>query len=315
MAPSVPKPPLAVLLMGPTAAGKTELALALAAALPCEIISVDSALVYRGLDIGAAKPDSAELARAPHRLIDICDPAESYSAARFRADALAAMAEITAAGRIPLLVGGAMLYFRALQQGLSPLPDADPVLRRRLEAEGAARGWEAMHGRLRQVDAAAAARIHPHDPQRIQRALEVYEITGRPLSELQAAGTGGPLPYRTLKLARAPAQRAVLHRRIESRFRSMLERGFEDEVRRLLARGDLSPAMPALRAVGYRQMVGYLLGEYGREAMIERGIAATRQLAKRQLTWLRREPDLYWLDDEAGEAAAQALKIVHGALT
>lgn len=311
---NTPRPP-AILLMGPTASGKTELALGLAEALPCEIISVDSALVYRGLDIGTAKPDPEELARAPHRLIDICDPAEAYSAARFRADALGAMAEITAAGRIPLLVGGTMLYFRALQHGLSPLPDADPAVRRRLEIEGTARGWSAMHHRLAQVDPEAAARIHPNDPQRIQRALEVYEITGRPLSELQAASGGEGLAYRTVKLARAPADRAVLHRRIEGRFRRMLELGFEDEVRALLGRGDLSPAMPSLRAVGYRQMVGYLLGEYDRDEMIRRGIAATRQLAKRQFTWLRREPDLHWLDEPAGDVLGQGLKIIHGALT
>ncbi|HEB95488.1 MAG TPA: tRNA (adenosine(37)-N6)-dimethylallyltransferase MiaA [Sedimenticola thiotaurini] len=300
--------PPAIFLMGPTASGKTELALELAGRLPCGIISVDSALVYRGLDIGTAKPDAAELARAPHRLIDICEPYERYSAARFRRDALQAMAEITAAGRIPLLVGGTMLYFRALEQGLSPLPDADPGVRRRLERQAAEKGWAWMHRRLEQVDPEAAGRIHPNDPQRIQRALEVWELTGEPLTRLQRRGREGALPYRPVKLVRAPAERKVLHRRIEERFLRMLEQGFEEEVRRLLARGDLTPEMPALRAVGYRQMVAYLRGEYDYRTMVEKGIAATRQLAKRQFTWLRADPAALWLDEQRPPVLEQALE-------
>jgi tRNA dimethylallyltransferase len=306
--------PPAVFLMGPTASGKTALAVRLVEALPLEIVSVDSALVYRGMDIGTAKPDPDVLARAPHRLIDVCDPAESYSAARFRADALREMAAIRAEGRVPLLVGGTMLYFRALERGLSALPDADPDLRARLEREGGRLGWAALHRRLRAVDPVAAARIHPNDPQRIQRALEVWELTGRPLSELQAETGGDSLGYRTVKLALAPADRGVLHRRIEQRFLAMLEAGLEDEVRALLARGDLAPGLPALRAVGYRQVVRYLLGEWDREEMIRRAVAATRQLAKRQLTWLRGDPQLLWLD-EGPDRLARALKILRRALT
>jgi tRNA dimethylallyltransferase len=304
----------AVFLMGPTASGKTELAVRLVEALPLEIVSVDSALVYRGMDVGTAKPDADLLARAPHRLIDICDPAETYSAARFRADALREMGAICAAGRVPLLVGGTMLYFRALERGLSVLPDADQGLRARLEREGAQLGWDALHERLRRVDPAAAARIHPNDPQRIQRALEVYELTGRPLSEIQGRGPGRGLPYHTVKLARAPADRAELHRRIERRFLAMLDEGLEDEVARLLERGDLAPSLPALRAVGYRQVVQYLSGECDREEMIRRALAATRQLAKRQLTWLRGDREVVWLD-EARDPVRQALKIVRRALT
>ncbi len=306
--------PLAVFLMGPTASGKTDLAVRLVEELPCEIISVDSALVYRGLDIGSAKPGPQVLQRAPHRLIDICDPSEAYSAARFRQDALAAMADISGRGRVPLLVGGTMLYFRALELGLSRLPEADPVVRARLEREAAVQGWAALHRRLAALDAEAAARIHPNDPQRIQRALEVHALTGRPLSELQGREESEALPYRLLKLARAPAERALLHRRIERRFARMLEQGLEQEVRALLARGDLGAATPALRAVGYRQVVGYLLGEYDHEEMIRRAAAATRQLAKRQLTWLRADPELVWILDEDGDPAERALKILRGAL-
>jgi len=296
--------------MGPTASGKTELAVQLVESLPCEIVSVDSALVYRGMDIGTAKPDSALLARASHRLIDICDPSEAYSAARFREDALREMAEITAAGRFPLLVGGTMLYFRALEKGLSPLPEADPGVRARLEREAAILGWQALHGRLATLDPQAGARIHPNDPQRIQRALEVIELTDRPLSELQARDDGRALPYRLLKLALAPVERTELHRRIERRFLQMLEAGLEAEVGGLLERGDLLPGMPALRAVGYRQVVQYLLGAYHRHEMIRRGVAATRQLAKRQLTWLRADPQVVWLDASPDIALEQALKAI-----
>lgn len=307
--------PLAMFLMGPTASGKTDLAVELVQSLPCEIISVDSALVYRGMDIGTAKPEPEVLAKAPHRLIDICDPTEAYSAARFREDALREMEAITSAGRIPLLVGGTMLYFRALQNGLSQLPDADAEVRQRLEAEAAEQGWQAMHQRLARVDPEAAARIHPNDPQRIQRALEVYELTGKPLSQMQKVDGEQQLPYRLIKLALAPRDRAVLHQRIARRFHHMLDLGFEDEVRALLARGDLSLDMPSMRTVGYRQMALYLQGDYRREEMIERGIIATRQLAKRQLTWLRAEKDLHWLDAEAGNLCAQALNFLESPLS
>jgi tRNA dimethylallyltransferase len=303
------KPP-AVFLMGPTASGKTDLAVYLVQLLPLEIVSVDSAQVYRGMDVGTAKPDPQVLARAPHRLIDIRDPAQSYSAAQFRADALVAMAEITAAGRVPLLVGGTGLYFRALLYGLSDLPAADPALRARLERDAKCKGWDCLHERLRRLDPAAAARIHPNDPQRIQRALEVYELTGQPLSQLQK-GLGEPiLENCVLKLACGPRDREVLRRRIAARFRAMLGQGLEREVRALLARGDLGPSTPCLRSVGYRQMVRYLLGEWDYATMRERGIVATRQLAKRQLTWLRSEPDVHWLYDEQGDVKALALERV-----
>lgn len=293
-----PALPPAILLMGPTASGKTDLALALAERLPCDLISVDSALVYRGMDIGTAKPSPEVLARYPHRLIDVCDPADAYSAARFREDALAAMAEITARGRIPLLVGGTMLYFRALQQGLSPLPKSDPALRADLVARSARLGAEAMHRWLAEVDPDAAAQIHPNDPQRVQRALEVFLLAGRPMTELWRAGSA-PLPYRTLKLVRSPRDRATLHQRIAARFEAMLAAGFEDEVRGLWRRGDLDPELPSMRSVGYRQMLDYLLGAISRDDMQERAIIATRQLAKRQYTWLRSEPDCTWIwDDE-----------------
>lgn len=286
--------PPAILLMGPTASGKTDLAVELVERLPCDIVSVDSAMVYRGMDIGTAKPDAAVLTRAPHRLIDILDPAESYSAARFRVDALREMAAITAAGRIPLLVGGTGLYFRALRRGLSDLPAADPVVRARLEAEAARWGWETLHQRLQRVDPRAAARIHPNDPQRLQRALEVYELTGRPLSELQQGGSDA-LPYRVLALVLAP-ERELLHRRIQERFHRMLEQGLIGEVEGLFRRGDLGPDKPSIRCVGYRQVWSYLAGEVDYPTMVRQGITATRQLAKRQFTWLRSEPDAHRLD-------------------
>ncbi|TVQ90214.1 MAG: tRNA (adenosine(37)-N6)-dimethylallyltransferase MiaA [Chromatiaceae bacterium] len=293
--------PLAIAVMGPTAAGKTELALALAARLPCTIISVDSALVYRGMDIGTAKPAAAIQARFPHRLIDICDPTEAYSAARFRADALAAMAASRAAGRLPLLVGGTMLYFRALQQGLAPLPDADATVRAQLDARLARDGPAALHRWLATVDPAAAARIHPNDPQRVQRALEVWLVSGEPMSRLwqRAPAAADGCPYRLVKLVRAPRARAVLHQRIARRFDAMLAAGLEDEVARLWARGDLTPDLPSMRCVGYRQMLQYLRGELDYAGMRERAIIATRQLAKRQFTWLRAESDCIWLHDEA----------------
>ena len=305
----------AVCLMGPTASGKTDLAVALVETLPMDIISVDSVMVYRGMDIGSAKPDAGTLARAPHRLIDICDPAEPYSAARFRDDALREMADITAQGRIPLLVGGTMLYFRALLNGLSTLPSADADIRTRLEAEAEADGWASLHRRLAEVDPEAAARIHPNDPQRLQRALEVYELTGTPLSELQQSQQADqPLPYRIIKLAVAPADRTILHERIAQRYELMLQNGLVDEVESLRQRGDLHQDMPALRAVGYRQVWEYLGGSLNYTEMVERGIIATRQLAKRQFTWLRSEPDLTLLDSLARGLRETALKFIEQAL-
>ncbi len=306
--------PPAIFVMGPTAAGKTDLAIAISEKLPCELISVDSALVYRGMDVGTAKPEAEVLQRVPHRLIDILDPAEAYSVARFREDALAAMAEITAVGRIPLLVGGTMLYFRTLEQGLSRLPAADPALRARLDEELAGHGLSAMHRRLQQVDPAAAARIHPNDPQRILRALEVFEISGRPISELQAGAERNELPYRVSKLIIAPQARATLHRRIEQRFRGMLEQGFIDEVRRLRQRGDLELSTPAMRAVGYRQVWEYLDGKYGYDELLARGAAATRQFAKRQLTWLRAEQGAAWFDSGTEDLLTRALKYLSSSL-
>ncbi|MET0071837.1 MAG: tRNA (adenosine(37)-N6)-dimethylallyltransferase MiaA [Candidatus Thiodiazotropha sp.] len=295
--------------MGPTASGKTELAVELVKRLPLRIVSVDSALVYRGMDIGTAKPDQATLRVAPHRLIDIRDPADSYSAAAFREDALAEMAAITEAGGVPLLVGGTMLYFKALEEGLSDLPAADPGVRARLEGELQRLGLAELHQRLSQLDPGAGERIHPNDPQRILRALEVIEITGATLTELQRGSAGHTLPYSVIKLVRAPRQRATLHARIERRFREMLAQGFEQEVKGLMDRGDLTPGMPSMRSVGYRQMLAYLLGELSREAMIERGIIATRQLAKRQYTWLRSCKGCHWLDEE-GDVLEQALGLI-----
>lgn len=310
--------PPAIFLMGPTASGKTDLALALADALPCELISVDSALVYRGMDIGTAKPDKATLARYPHRLVDILDPAESYSAAEFRADALAAMADITARGRIPLLVGGTMLYYKALLEGLADMPGADPAVRAELEAWAAAEGWEVLHRELARVDPESAARIHPNDPQRLTRALEVHRVSGLSMTEhrrrqtAQNSGSEAPgtrqLPYTAVQFAIAPEQRQVLHERIARRFLMMLEQGFVEEVEALRQRGDLHVGLPSIRAVGYRQVWDYLDGRLGREEMAERGIIATRQLAKRQFTWLRGWEDLHWLDSLASDNLSCALK-------
>nr|WP_199041584.1 tRNA (adenosine(37)-N6)-dimethylallyltransferase MiaA [Dyella sp. ASV24] len=290
--------PLAVFLMGPTASGKTALACTLSDHFPVDLVSVDSALVYRGLDIGSAKPDAATLARYPHRLIDIRDPAEPYSAADFRGDAMTAMQDITAKGRVPLLVGGTGLYFRALQQGLSQLPEADPAIRERLTAEAAVEGWPALHARLRRLDPTAAERIGPNDAQRIQRALEVIELTGRPLTEQQRGGSGERFPWRVLKLALVPTDRAPLHARIAQRFDAMLKDGFLDEVRALRARGDLHADLPAIRAVGYRQAWECLDGQMDTAECRDRGIFATRQLAKRQITWLRSELDARVIDPE-----------------
>jgi len=291
--------PPAIFLMGPTASGKTAAAVALRERFPLDIISVDSALVYRGMDIGTAKPDAMTLARAPHRLLDIRDPGENYSAADFRADALREMSLISRSGRVPLLVGGTMLYFRALRQGLARLPAASPILRERLHTEASTRGWAHMHQRLAALDPAAAARIHPNDPQRIQRALEVIELSGRKLSELQrehAEQREPPCAYRILRLVVCPSSRGELHKRIEKRFRTMLERGFVDEMKALRARGDLRPELPSMRCVAYRQAWRYLDGEIGLEEMSRQAIVATRQLAKRQLTWLRQESGALWYD-------------------
>ena len=299
--------PPALFIMGPTASGKTDLAVHLCEHYPFEIISVDSALIYRGMDIGTAKPDAATLARAPHRLIDICDPSESYSAAKFREDALREMGDIVRAGRIPLLIGGTMLYFRALTEGLSPLPSADPLVRSRLEQDMADHGLEWLHRRLHQVDPEAAARIHPNDPQRITRALEVYELTGRSMSELYRQQQVLQLPYRVHKLVVSPLERNILHQRIAERFQLMLQQGFVEEVKQLFARGDLSLELPSIRAVGYRQAWLYLQGEYDERTMAEKAIIATRQLAKRQYTWLRSEKEVIWLDSLAANLIEQAI--------
>ena len=298
--------PPAIFLMGPTASGKTALACELADRFALDLISVDSALVYRGLDIGAAKPDAATLVRYPHALIDIRDPAQPYSAAEFRGDALAAMRDATARGRVPLLVGGTGLYFRALQRGLSELPEADPALRARLAEEAATIGWPAMHARLARFDPAAAARIGPNDAQRLQRALEVIRLSGRPLSELQRGGRGEMFPWRVLKLALLPGDRRPLHARIAERFDAMLAAGFLDELRTLRARGHLHADLPAIRAVGYRQGWEYLDGAVDATGFRDRAIFATRQLAKRQITWLRAELDARVFDPEVSPPLAGA---------
>lgn len=296
--------------MGPTASGKTALACALADRFPVELISVDSALVYRGLDIGSAKPDAATLARYPHALIDIRDPAQPYSAADFREDALAAMETIRERGNVPLLVGGTGLYFRALQRGLSDLPEADPALRQTLAAEAASIGWAAMHARMAARDPVAGARIRPGDAQRIQRALEVMLLTGRPLTELQQTGTTQRFPWRVLKLALLPDDRSLLHERIARRFDEMLAAGFLDEVRQLKRRADLHADLPAIRAVGYRQAWEYLDGEGDATTFRNRAIYATRQLAKRQVTWLRSEYDARTFDPDRGDPTPEVARAV-----
>lgn len=298
--------PLVLFLMGPTASGKTELAIRLRQQYPVEIISVDSALIYKGMDIGTAKPDADELRLAPHRLIDILDPAESYSAADFRRDALSEIAKIHAEGKIPLLVGGTMMYFKALLQGLSPLPAADPAMRAQIEAEVAEKGWQALHDELSVIDPVSAKRIHPNDPQRLSRAIEVYRITGKSLTELTET-KGEPLPFRVKQFAVAPEDRSVLHMRIEARFEKMMQSGFEEEVRALYARKDLHLDLPSIRCVGYRQMWEYLDGKGTLEDAVYRGICATRQLAKRQITWLRSWDDLVWLDSEHIENSMKTL--------
>ncbi len=293
-----PQRPTVIFLMGPTASGKTALAIELAKRLPCDIISVDSALVYRGMDIGTAKPTAAEQAQAPHRLLDLIDPTEAYSAADFRRDALREIESIVAQGRIPLLVGGTMLYYKALLEGLSPLPAADPLIRQAIESEAEQIGWDALHAQLQQIDPVSATRIHPNDPQRLSRALEVYRISGKTLTELTQT-KGEQLPYRTLQFAIAPTDRELLRQRIAERYQLMLSQGFEQEVRALYQRGDLNADLPSIRCVGYRQMWEYLEGKMSYDEMVYRGIVATCQLAKRQMTWLRGWENVTWLETGA----------------
>ena len=286
----------AILLMGPTAAGKTDLAVGLVERYPLEIVSVDAAMVYRGMDIGTAKPSRELLARAPHHLVDLIDPVESYSAARFLADADAATKAIRARGRTPLFVGGTMLYFRALQSGLARLPAADPAIRQRIEERAGLAGWPALHAELARLDPATAARIRPNDRQRIQRALEVIERTGRQLSEQLAEDLRGATRREHLRLVLAPADRAALAERIAERFDAMLRQGLLDELRSLRARGDLHAELPAMRLIGYRQLWSHLDGHSSLAEATEKAVVATRQLARRQLTWLRAEPGAEWFD-------------------
>lgn len=332
--------PPAIFLMGPTASGKTHLAIELCRRLPCDIVSVDSAMIYRGMDIGTAKPSADELAQAPHRLIDIRDPAQTYSVADFRRDALAEMDAIQRNGRIPLLVGGTMMYFKALMQGLSALPASDPQLRRKLEGLAEKHGWSALYAELEEKDPVAARLIHANNRQRLLRALEVIRLTGKPISRLwEQGGQGGPegaaverpdnytyftrwqadespsLPYTITQFAIAPSERRLLHGRIEQRFRAMLGAGFLDEVRSLMARGNLRSDLPSMRCVGYRQAWAYLAGEFDEQTLVENGAAATRQLAKRQLTWLRKWSDLNWLDSESPEIVDSTLKIIRSRTT
>lgn len=299
---------LVVALMGPTASGKTRLAIEIARQLDGEIISVDSAQVYRGMDIGTAKPDSRERQGIPHHLIDLLDPLETYSSGRFRRDALNRVDDILARGRLPILAGGTMLYFNALLKGLSSLPAAHPAIRQQIDAEARIQGWPALHQQLAEVDPDAAARIHPNDPQRIQRALEVYRITGVPLTRLFEQDSGADaLPFKTVRIVLAPLQRESLHQRIETRLRNMMRDGLVDEVRALRQRGDLHADLPAIRAVGYRQVWEYLDGVIDEAGMLERAIIATRQFAKRQMTWLRRETDASWLASDDPELTRAAL--------
>lgn len=307
-----PRPP-AIFLLGPTASGKTERAIELAERLPLEIVSVDSALVYRGLDIGAARPDAATLARAPHHLLDLLDPSESYSAGRFRDDAHAAMAAITCRQRVPLLAGGTMMYVQALTRGLAPMPPSDKDVREQLAAEREYKGLAALHDELAQVDPSAAQRIHPNDAQRIQRALEVYRISGHPISSYHAdrRSRGDALGYRPLYLTLAPGERATLHTRIECRFYRMLAQGLVEEVRELLARPGVTAECPAMRAVGYRQVAEYLAGSVDYDTMVQRAITATRQLAKRQLTWLRGMEGVEWYYSESEPLDPLTARIRH----
>nr|WP_276316579.1 tRNA (adenosine(37)-N6)-dimethylallyltransferase MiaA [Halomonas flagellata] len=296
--------------MGPTAAGKTDLAIELHERLGLELISVDSAMVYRGMDIGSAKPSASELARAPHRLIDIRDPADPYSAADFREDALREMRRISAAGGVPLLVGGTMMYLRQLLFGVANLPSSDPAVRAELERDVERGGLAALHAELARVDPASAARIHPNDPQRLMRALEVYRLSGQTLSELWQAQRPETFPWRVLSIGLTPFDRRELHARIEARFEQMLAAGLVGEVAALRARGDLHAELPSMKSVGYRQTWSFLDGEYDREALRHRGIVATRQLAKRQLTWMRGWAGLHWVDSLGPDPRGEVLKLV-----
>ncbi|MEM5530263.1 tRNA (adenosine(37)-N6)-dimethylallyltransferase MiaA [Gammaproteobacteria bacterium AS21] len=304
------KLPPAIFLMGPTAAGKTALAMQLYDKLPCELISVDSALIYRTMDIGTAKPTKDELAQYPHHLIDIIDPKESYSAAQFRQDVLVLMQDITSRGKIPILVGGTMMYFNALTKGMADLPQADEGIRQQITALADKQGWPAVHEQLKLVDELSAARLAPNDSQRLQRALEVYRITGKTLSEHWREQELQKLPYNVLNLAVMPQQRATLHERIAQRFEIMLQQGFIDEVDALYQRKDLNLDMPSMRCVGYRQAWMYLEGDLSKSQMIDKGIIATRQLAKRQITWLRSWQDLHWLTIESTDLTARVLKLL-----
>jgi tRNA dimethylallyltransferase len=296
--------------MGPTASGKTSLAIELTQHLPCDIISVDSAMVYRGMDIGTAKPTPAECAVAPHQLIDIADPATPYSAGQFCTDATTAIEKTLAKGRMPLLVGGTMLYFRALQQGLSPLPQADTAIRQKIVEEAIESGWAALHQRLHRIDPISAERISPEDSQRIQRALEIYEITGCSLTEFCQQSKAQPTPYSMINIGLTVENRAHLAQRIEARFKEMLRQGFVAEVENLKARGDLHQDMPSMRAVGYRQVWDYLAGNLNASDMQERAIIATRQLAKRQMTWLRAWPEMTSFEAEQSSLVEKVLKML-----
>ncbi len=303
------KKPAAVFIMGPTASGKTDLAIELVKHYPFEIISVDSALVYKEMDIGTAKPTPEELEMAPHRLIDFLDPSQAYSTARFRTDALTAMADIHSRDKIPLLVGGTMLYHRSLLYGLSELPKADESVRSQIEAEAKLKGADFMHQKLKAVDPLAANKIHPNDPQRVQRALEVYQISGKSMTQLQKENQAEALDCEVYKIIVAPESRELLRERIAARFNNMINEGFIEEVEKLFARGDLDLSMPSIRAVGYRQVWEYLEGKTDKKQMIERGITITRQFAKRQMTWLRREEDALWIatEDEDSKIFEQAV--------
>lgn len=309
--------PLVICLAGPTAAGKSASTLALAERWPLEIVNVDSATIYRGMDIGTAKPSPAEQAQVPQHLLDIRDPAQSYSAAEFRADALRLIDEIRARGRIPLLAGGTMMYYKALRDGLDDLPQADPALRAELEARAARDGWPALHAELARLDPVTAARLAPNDSQRIQRALEICQLSGQPMSALlgRSRATADEADKRYLTISLEPSERAALHARIEQRFDAMLANGLLDEVRGLHARADLHPGLPSVRCVGYRQMWAHLDGEISLEEAREQGIAATRQLAKRQITWLRAQPGRVIVDCLAADAVAQTIDAVATALS